>query len=186
MSANTTFSGYATGSCCARTRLGHVRVVVGRARRRREVKNHPDAPDVGLLRVVVLHEDDFWWRVRRGTAARAAQVRGAFYKPPESKVCDLHLVTHCKQYVLTLQIPVDDVVLVKVTDGAYDLGEVRPGPVLREPSGLCDSLQEVSGSQLHHDVQHPDRALDQINEVDDVVVTDHPQDSHFPRYKLLR
>jgi hypothetical protein len=78
--------------------------------------------------------------------------------PSDAEITQLHLSLCSEEYVLCLQVAVDDFAIVYVLDCEASLSEPLQNLLLRQKcfclSGLSDALAEVSTLGIgHHDVQ---------------------------------
>mmetsp|Transcript_96849 Transcript_96849/g.278698 ORF Transcript_96849/g.278698 Transcript_96849/m.278698 type:complete len:256 (-) Transcript_96849:316-1083(-) len=140
------------------------------------VKDHPEAPDIDLVRVGGARAPvvDLWREVGLGPGV----CDGAFLRGDRLGQAEVHDFTPhlgVQQDVFELQIAVDDLFRMHVVDRPRDLLEELPRLVLRQEAlPLNVGPQLASGTELH-DEAHVFRVIRDIKDLDDVRVLQCPE-----------
>mmetsp|Transcript_67453 Transcript_67453/g.146974 ORF Transcript_67453/g.146974 Transcript_67453/m.146974 type:complete len:230 (-) Transcript_67453:306-995(-) len=153
----------------------------GRVATQHHVHDHAAAPEVAQL--VVLPREHLWrYVVRRASLCVKDLVRVELAR--QAKVDDLEQIfldsfLGHEEEVLWLQVPMADVVLVHVIDGANYLVHQDGSLNLSEVARLDDAVEELPSSSQLHDQVDVTMVLEGLEELDNVRVIHHLHDSNL-------
>lgn len=151
------------------------RIVKGWVTTQHLVDEHTECPPIHRLAVTFRLDN-----LRGEILWRAAQRPGSILYPlREPEIGDLDVTFVIQEYILRLEVPVDNVQAVQVLDREQNLGGVEPRDVVRELDGLSEVTEEFAAGDVLETHEEVRGRLEAGVEGDDEGMTDGLQYAPF-------
>ena len=145
----------------------------------KEIKHeNPKGPPVGRLSVSGILDHDFGGHVLDRPAEGGGEGRVVLENFTESKVDELDVSLGVEHDVFGLEVPVHDVEVVQVLQGAHDLAEVEQGELFQQHALRLHESEELSAAAELLDEVEPLLGLERVEHFDEERVLD--QGQHVP------